>query len=83
MAKIIQVSVLRNHLSDTLDEVEGGEKFLLVARNNELVSAIVDIDFFEDLLAAHGKEYVKSIREARRHYRLGKTSTHDEVFGKL
>lgn len=83
MSRIIQASVLRNHLADTLDEVEDGEKFLLVARNNELVSALVDIDFFEDLLAAHGKGYLKSIREARKNYKDGKTSSHEDVFGKL
>lgn len=83
MAKIVSASVLRNHLADTLDEVSEGEKFLLVARNKELVSAVVDIDFFEDLLAAHAKEYVQSIREARKQYRQGKTLSHDEVFGNL
>ena len=83
MAKIVSASVLRNHLADTLDEVGEGEKFLLVARNKELVSAVVDIDFFEDLLAAHAKEYVQSIREARKQYRQGKTLSHEQIFGKL
>ena len=83
MAKIVSASVLRNHLADTLDEVSEGEKFLLVARNKEIVSAVVDIDFFEDLLAAHAKEYVQSIREARKQYKEGKTLGHEEIFGTL
>ncbi|MBI4223994.1 MAG: type II toxin-antitoxin system Phd/YefM family antitoxin [Deltaproteobacteria bacterium] len=83
MAKIVSASVLRNHLADALDEVGEGEKFLLVARNKELVSAVVDIDFFEDLLAAHAKEYVQSIREARKQYKQGQTLSHTQVFGKL
>lgn len=83
MPKVVQASVLRNHLSGTLDEVSKGTEFLLIARNNELVSALVDIDFFEDLLAARGKEYRKSIREARRQYKAGKVFSHTDIFGKL
>lgn len=83
MAKVVQASVLRNHLSNALDEVEGKEKFLLVARSGELVSALVDIDFFEDLLASRSNDYLKSIREARKQYKGGDTFSHGEVFGKL
>lgn len=83
MAKTVQASVLRNHLADALDEIEGKEKFLLVARSGELVSALVDIDFFEELLAARSHDYLKSIREARKQYRDGDTFSHGEVFGKL
>ncbi len=83
MAKIIQASVLRNHLADALTEVNEGEKFLLVARNKKLVSAIVNIDFFEDLLAAQAKGYVQSVRLARKQYREGNTFTHEELFGSL
>lgn len=83
MAKVVQASVLRSHLSDALDEVEEREKFLLIARNGELVSALVDIDFFEDLLASQSDKYLKSIREARKQFKSGDVFSHGEVFGKL
>ena len=83
MAKVVQASVLRNHLSNALDEVEAKEKFLLVARNGQLVSALVDIDFFEDLLASRSNDYAKSIREARKQFKNGDVFSHGEVFGKL
>lgn len=82
-SKIVRATDLRNHLSDVLDEVEKEESFLLVMRNDEIVSAIVDIDFFEELLAKNSKEYLKSIREARKQYEAGETFSHAEVFGKL
>jgi len=83
MPKTVQATTLRNHLADALDEVETKEKFLLIERSNEIVSALVEIDFFEDLLAKTSKEYLKSIREARKQYKSGKTYSHAEVFGKL
>lgn len=83
MAKVVKASALRNHLADVLDEVESKEKFLLISRNEKLVSAIVDIDFFEDLLARSSKEYLKSIRQARKQYQKGQIYSHEDVFGKL
>jgi hypothetical protein len=38
--------------------------------------------FLEDLLAATSPEYLKSIREARAHYKGRRVKTHEEVFGK-
>jgi len=83
MAKVVQASVLRNHLADAINEAGSQEKFLLVARNKDVVSALVDIDFFEDLLASRSKGYLKSIREARLQYKKGQLFSHQEVFGKL
>ncbi len=79
----IPATTLRNHLADALHSLRGRNKFLLVTRKNRPVSALVDIDLFEDLLAAASPEYRKSIREARRDYREGRLLTHAEVFGKL
>lgn len=83
MPKMVNASALRNHLADALEEVSGREKFLLISRNDEIVSALVDIDFFEDLLARTSKEYLKSIRQARRQYAKGQVYSHADVFGKL
>ncbi|MBI4212469.1 MAG: type II toxin-antitoxin system Phd/YefM family antitoxin [Deltaproteobacteria bacterium] len=82
-AKVVNATVLRNHLSEVLDEVESKEPFLLIARNDDIGSVIVDIDFFEELLAKNSPEYVKSIRNARKQYESGETFTHADIFGKL
>ena len=39
-------------------------------------------DFIEDLLAATDPAYLASIREAREDYRAGRTSSHEDVFGR-
>ena len=81
--QLIAATTLRNHLSDALRSVIGSKKLLLVTKKSRPVSAIVDIDFLEDLLASAGAKYVASIREARSDYKKGRLFTHKEVFGKL
>ena len=83
MSKIVQSSNLRNHLADVLDSLSSKQKYFLIARNQEIDAAIVDIDFFEELLAYLSPEYRKSIRDARRNFDKGETYSHEEVFGKL
>ncbi len=81
--RTIPATTLRHHLADALKAVAASRKFMVITKKNKPVSAIVDIDFFEDLLAAAGPEYVRSIREARQDYKKGRTLSHDQVFGKL
>ena len=38
--------------------------------------------FMEDLIAATSQEYLQSIRDARRDFKLGKVKSHGEVFGR-
>ena len=82
-SRIIQSSDLRNHLADALNSLSGKQRYLLVARNQEIHAALVDLDFFEELLAARSPEYRKSIREARKNFERGEVASHEEVFGKL
>lgn len=83
MVKLIPAATLRTHMADALKSISGGEHFLLVTRKNKPVSALVNLDFFEDLLAAASKEYRKSIREARDDYKKGRLLTHHDIFGQL
>jgi prevent-host-death family protein len=83
MPKVVKASDLRNHLSDVLDSVMGENRYILIARKNEVDAVIVDIDFFEELLASLSPKYVKSIKEARRDFKKGDVFSHEEVFGKL
>lgn len=83
MFKTIPATTLRNHLSDTLKAVDLHQKYLVITRKNRPVSVLVDLDFFEELLASHSPRYLKSIRQAREDYKRHRTLTHQEVFGSL
>ena len=83
MIKAVDASTLRNHLADAVKEVVAKRDYLLVTRRDKPVAALVDLDFFEDLLALTSKEYVKSIREARRDYKDGRVFTHRQAFGDI
>ena len=79
---MVSSTTLRNNLADTLNALtERG--YLLVSKRGALVSAVVDLDFFEDLLALANPKYLRSIRQARKDYRQGRAVTHTEVFGDL
>lgn len=81
--KLIPATTLRNHFSDALKSVIGSKQMLLITKKNKPVSAMVGIDFLEDLLAATSSSYLKSIREARADYKKNRVFTHAEVFGNL
>lgn len=83
MLKQIPTSTLRNHLADVLKDVEQKSKFMLITKKDRPVSVLVNIDFFEDLLAGLSPAYIKSIQDAREDYKKGRVFTHQEVFGKL
>lgn len=83
MLKTIPATTLRNHLADTLKTVDLHQKYLVITKKNKPVSVLVDLDFFEELLASHSPHYLESIRQAREEYRRSRTLTHQEVFGKL
>jgi hypothetical protein len=83
MPKVVRASDMRNHFSDVLNSLLGKEKYLLISRNREIDAAIVDIDFFEELLASLSPQYRKSIQEARANFKKGETFSHEDVFGKL
>lgn len=80
---IVNTTVLRNNLAVTLSEVTDRKDFLLVSKKGKITSAIVNIDLFEDLLALSNKDYLDSIKEARKDYKKGKVKTFEEVFGEV
>jgi len=83
MKKAITSSNLRSNLFDVLDSIESNEKYLLITRDKKPVSALVNLDYFEDLLALKSKKYLDDIKEARQHYKNGEVATFEEVFGGL
>ncbi|OGY18669.1 MAG: hypothetical protein A2900_02565 [Candidatus Chisholmbacteria bacterium RIFCSPLOWO2_01_FULL_50_28] len=80
---IVSSTVLRNNLADTLVEISHKKDFLLVAKRGKITSALVNIDFFEDLIALTNKKYQESIKKAREEYRRGEIFSHGEVFGEI
>lgn len=83
MSKCVSSTTLRDNFSDTLKEISQNEKYLLITKKGRPVSVIVNLDFFEDLLALHSKNYVNSIKEARKDYKSNNLFSHNEVFGSL
>ena len=80
---IVNSTVLRNHLADSLKAVDKKKNYLLVAKKGKITSALVNIDLFEDLLALANKSYVASIKKARKEYKDKDIFTHEEVFGEV
>lgn len=83
MNGVVTTTTLRNNLADVLNEIAKKRDYLLVTKKGNPISAIVNLDFFEDLLALASPKYLKSIKQAREQYRKGDISTFEEVFGKL
>ena len=54
-----------------------------MAKRGKIVSALVNIDFFEDLLALSNKKYLASIKKAREEYKKGQVFSHEDVFGEI
>lgn len=83
MPTTVASTTLRNNLADVLKSLEKGKDFLLITKKGSPVASIVNLDFFEDLLALTSKKYLESIKIARDEYKEGKVFSHDEVFGEL
>ena len=76
---IISASDLRSNLADTLDAVSVGN-IVVVERRGKTPRVIVDIDEFEDILAASNPEYLRDIKNARS---SNSFLSHEDLFGNL
>lgn len=79
---IVNATVLRNNLADTIKELKKKD-YLLVAKRGKITSALVDIELFEDLLSLSDKDYLKSIKKAREEYEAGDVFSQNDVFGEI
>ena len=79
----VNATVLRNNLSGAVNTINKNKDYLLVAKRGKVVSALVNIDFFEDLLALSNKKYLASIKKAREEYKKGQVFPHEDVFGEI
>ena len=82
-SKVLSTTTFRNHLADVVDEVSEKEDYVLVTERGEPKVALVNIDFFEDLLMANSPKYVASIKEAREDFKAGRVYTFEQVFGDI
>ncbi len=80
--KTIDATVLRNNLSDAMDTVTGGHALIVKKRGKDRV-VMIDVDAYEDYLAAQDPEYLKSIATARAQVKNGEVFTLDEAFGEV
>ena len=78
----ISTSKLRENMAEALD-IAQGKHIVVVTRRGKPEKAIVDLDEYEDMLAASDPEYLESIRQAREEVSRGDVLTMDEVFGDL
>ena len=83
MSQTISATTLRNNLADSLDHISHKADYLLVKRGHKIVSALVNIDLFEDLIALTSKDYLASIKKARQEVKRGEVYSHQDVFGDL
>ena len=74
---------MRDNLSKTLDSVKKKTDYVLVTKKGKPQAALVNLDFFEDLLALASPRYLKSIKMARAEIKKGLFYSHNEVFGEL
>lgn len=81
-AKTIAAAKFRENFASTLNSV-GDNDVVIITRRGKKERVLVDIDKFEDLLAASDPEYIKSIAKAREEAKKGEVFTLEEVFGNL
>ena len=80
--KTIDATDLRNNLSDAMSSIGQGET-LIVKKRGKLQVAMIDLDTYEDLLAASNPENLSAIKKAREEYKKGEVLAFDEVFGDI
>ena len=81
-AKTITATNLRSNLAAALNSLSKND-VLIVTRRGKKERAIVDIDKYEDLLAASDPEYLASIKRAREEYKKGEVVSLNDAFGNL
>lgn len=77
--KVIDATVLRANLGDVISEAKKGN-IIEIRRRGKGEVAMIDLDLFEDWLAAQDSKYIKSIKQARSDAAAGKTVGFEDVY---
>ena len=84
MVKQVASTTLRENLADVLEAVNTGrDEVLIVTSRGSDVSALVNLNLLEDLLASSSTHFKESIKKAREDIKKGRPFSHEELFGKL
>ncbi|MFA7308712.1 MAG: type II toxin-antitoxin system Phd/YefM family antitoxin [Patescibacteria group bacterium] len=81
MEKTLTTSAFRDNIADAIRLVNEKEKYFVITNKGKAVSALINLDYFEDLLALSSPEFLADIRAARLEAKQGKLHSHEEVFG--
>lgn len=81
MIKTIQASTLRSDFKSALAHVKESKRPLIITERGVPTSVLVSIDEYEDYLAEHDADFVRSIKKARAEYTKGNTFAFSDVFG--
>lgn len=79
----VAATTFRNNFSTTMDALSKDMEYMLVTSRGKVVSALVNIDFFEDLMASKNQKYKDEIRKSREEAKKGNVYTFEEVFGDI
>lgn len=82
MLKSIDSTDLRNNMSDALDAVADGQTLIVKKRGKDKI-VMIDVDSYEDYLAAQNPEYIKEIETARAEAKRGEVFSIEDVFGNI
>jgi len=83
MIKTIGTTSLRNNLKDATRYVRESKRPLVVTERGVPTSVLVDIDEFEDCLETKDKNFLSSIKKARKQRESGSVFSMDDVFGSI
>jgi len=79
----VAATTFRNNFADTMATISKDMEYMLVTSRGKAVSALVNIDFFEDLMASNNKRYKDDIKKSREEAKKGNVYTFEEAFGDI
>lgn len=83
MIKTIQSSDLRNNFKDALAHVKKTREPLVITERGIPTSVLVDIDAYEDYVAARDSKLIASVKKSREERKNGDVFSFTDVFGSI
>ena len=80
--KILTATNLRKDFFDSIKQVEKGN-MIVITRDGKAKTALVDLDYLEDLLEANDPKLQAELKLAQRQAKRGQVISADEVFAEF
>ena len=64
MTKVFKATELRTNYAEIATAIRGGKDVAVITKRGRPDLALVDLDYLEDLIESHDKEFQKSLRQA-------------------